>query len=273
MTLTSSQPRTLSLRSLSPHGFHRVVYYEWGDAGNPRVVICVHGVGRNGRDFDVLGEALAPTHRVLAVDMPGPRQVRLAGRSERLRLPDVPHHADGADRAQRRRRRRLGRHVDGRAAGHRRGRAARNRRSAPGRQRRRAADRTRRAGAHRRVLRPGSRRSPRLPRSRPTSATISAPFGPLTDAQWDHMTRTNVAPARRRTLGPRLRSRHRRAVPQGRRRRRTCGRCGTPSAARRWCCAARTPTCCRRTWRERWRRAARSPGSSSSRASDTRRCC
>ena len=31
----------------------------------------MHGVGRNGRDFDVLGEALAPTHRVLAIDMPG----------------------------------------------------------------------------------------------------------------------------------------------------------------------------------------------------------
>lgn len=69
--LTQSQPRTLSFRSLSPHGFHRVVYYEWGDAANPRVVICVHGVGRNGRDFDVLGEALAPRMRVLAVDMPG----------------------------------------------------------------------------------------------------------------------------------------------------------------------------------------------------------
>ena len=34
-------------------------------------VICLHGVTRNGRDFDVLGEALAPTHRVLAIDMPG----------------------------------------------------------------------------------------------------------------------------------------------------------------------------------------------------------
>ena len=30
------------------------------------------------------------------------------------------------------------------------------------------------------------------------------------------------------------------------RRRRTCGRSGTPSAARRWCCAAPAPTCCRR---------------------------
>jgi pimeloyl-ACP methyl ester carboxylesterase len=69
--LTLSEPRTRSLCSLSPHGFHRVVYFEWGDATNPRVAICVHGVGRNGRDFDVLAEALAPSHRVLCVDMPG----------------------------------------------------------------------------------------------------------------------------------------------------------------------------------------------------------
>ncbi len=69
--LTETAPRTLQFRSLSPHGFHRVVYYEWGDAANPRVVICVHGLGRNGRDFDVVAETLAPTHRVLAVDMPG----------------------------------------------------------------------------------------------------------------------------------------------------------------------------------------------------------
>jgi pimeloyl-ACP methyl ester carboxylesterase len=69
--LTTQQPRTLSLSSLSPHGFHCVVYYEWGDPANDRVVICVHGVSRNGRDFDVLGETMADTHRVIAVDMPG----------------------------------------------------------------------------------------------------------------------------------------------------------------------------------------------------------
>ncbi|MBU6484515.1 MAG: alpha/beta hydrolase [Betaproteobacteria bacterium] len=69
--LTKSSPDTRHFRGLSAHGFHRVVYYEWGAHDNPAVVVCVHGVGRNGRDFDVLGEALAPTHRVLAVDMPG----------------------------------------------------------------------------------------------------------------------------------------------------------------------------------------------------------
>src|SRR5215475_1753795 len=69
--LTQTAPTEYHLRGLSPHGFHRVVYFEWGARDNPRVVICVHGVGRNARDFDVLAEALVPTHRVLAVDMPG----------------------------------------------------------------------------------------------------------------------------------------------------------------------------------------------------------
>jgi len=71
MALTATQPSVHTLRGLSAHGFHRVVYYEWGDPDNPRVAICVHGLGRNGRDFDVLAETLAATHRVLAVDMPG----------------------------------------------------------------------------------------------------------------------------------------------------------------------------------------------------------
>jgi pimeloyl-ACP methyl ester carboxylesterase len=71
MSLARTLPQRRELTSLSPHGFHRVVYYERGDPANPRVALCVHGVGRNGRDFDVLAEALAPTHRVLAVDMPG----------------------------------------------------------------------------------------------------------------------------------------------------------------------------------------------------------
>ncbi|MEO8302625.1 MAG: alpha/beta hydrolase [Betaproteobacteria bacterium] len=71
MSLTAASPRRSRFRSLSPHGFHDVVYFEWGDPGNSRVVVCVHGVGRNARDFDVFAEALSPTHRVLAVDVPG----------------------------------------------------------------------------------------------------------------------------------------------------------------------------------------------------------
>ena len=69
--LTHAAPHTRHLESLSPHGFHRVAYYEWGDPDNANVVVCVHGLSRNGRDVDVLGEALAPTHRTLAIDLPG----------------------------------------------------------------------------------------------------------------------------------------------------------------------------------------------------------
>ena len=65
------QRRELHFKSLSPHGFHRVVYDEWGDPANMRVAICVHGVGRNAHDFDDLAAALAGTHRVLSIDMPG----------------------------------------------------------------------------------------------------------------------------------------------------------------------------------------------------------
>ena len=74
----ATAPRERSLLGLSPHGFHRVAWHEWGEPDNPRVCICVHGLTRTGRDFDVLGEALSRTHRVLAVDMPG------RGRSEWL---------------------------------------------------------------------------------------------------------------------------------------------------------------------------------------------
>ena len=71
MPLTTAEPRRQHFSSLSPHGFHRLAYFEWGDPGNGRVAVCVHGVGRNARDFDVFAEALSATHRVLAVDMPG----------------------------------------------------------------------------------------------------------------------------------------------------------------------------------------------------------
>lgn len=72
-------PRFFS--SLSRHGFHRVAYYEWGDPATMQVAICVHGLTRNGRDFDELARALSATHRVLAIDMPG------RGASEWLRDP------------------------------------------------------------------------------------------------------------------------------------------------------------------------------------------
>lgn len=70
--------RQKTCRALGPNGFHRVHYYEWGEPDNPRVLICVHGLTRNGRDFDVLASALSAEFRVLCPDMPG------RGRSEWL---------------------------------------------------------------------------------------------------------------------------------------------------------------------------------------------
>ncbi|MDX1606855.1 MAG: alpha/beta hydrolase [Candidatus Competibacterales bacterium] len=56
---------------LNAHGFHRIRYTEWGDRANPRVLICVHGLTRNGRDFDALAETLEPDYRVLCPDVVG----------------------------------------------------------------------------------------------------------------------------------------------------------------------------------------------------------
>jgi pimeloyl-ACP methyl ester carboxylesterase len=49
---------------------------------NPRVLICVHGLTRNGRDFDVLANALASDYRVVCPDVVG------RGRSDRLFFAD-----------------------------------------------------------------------------------------------------------------------------------------------------------------------------------------
>ncbi len=39
-------------------GGHRMAYWRWGAADAPHVVVCAHGISRQGRDFDVLAQAL-----------------------------------------------------------------------------------------------------------------------------------------------------------------------------------------------------------------------
>ena len=39
-------------------GSHRMAYWQWGDPHSAHVVVCVHGLSRQGRDFDVLASAL-----------------------------------------------------------------------------------------------------------------------------------------------------------------------------------------------------------------------
>lgn len=55
---------------LGSRGFHRMRYVEWGDPAAGRVVICAHGLTRNGRDFDFLARAL-PEFRVICPDFAG----------------------------------------------------------------------------------------------------------------------------------------------------------------------------------------------------------
>lgn len=63
--------REKSVQCAGPHGLHRVHYVEWGDEDNPKVLICVHGLTRNCRDFDFLAQALEAEYRVVCPDVPG----------------------------------------------------------------------------------------------------------------------------------------------------------------------------------------------------------
>jgi len=69
------------VRCISPGGLHRMAYTEWGERDNPNVLVCVHGLTRNGRDFDDLARALATDYRVICPDVVG------RGRSDWLRVP------------------------------------------------------------------------------------------------------------------------------------------------------------------------------------------
>ncbi len=74
--------RQESVLCASPSGLHRVAYREWGERANPRVLVCVHGLSRNGRDFDTLAQALAGAYRVVCPDLAG------RGESDWLRDPE-----------------------------------------------------------------------------------------------------------------------------------------------------------------------------------------
>jgi pimeloyl-ACP methyl ester carboxylesterase len=77
-----------------PEGQHRMAYWRWGDANARRVVVCVHGLTRQGRDFDRLAQALlARSPEPLQVICP---DVAGRGRSEWLShasLYQIPQYA------------------------------------------------------------------------------------------------------------------------------------------------------------------------------------
>jgi pimeloyl-ACP methyl ester carboxylesterase len=57
--------------ALGNGSFHRIAYTDWGEPANPHIVMCVHGLARNSRDFDYLAAALAPACRVVCMDVAG----------------------------------------------------------------------------------------------------------------------------------------------------------------------------------------------------------
>ena len=69
------QPALHHLVCPDSQGSHRLAWWEWGAPDAAHVVVCVHGLSRQGRDFDVLAKALvnrAPHGvRVVCPDMPG----------------------------------------------------------------------------------------------------------------------------------------------------------------------------------------------------------
>lgn len=76
-----TEPRLNHVQCLGASGLHRMAYWEWGDAANPRVLVCAHGLARQGRDFDVLAQAMSAEYRVICPDVVG------RGRSDALADP------------------------------------------------------------------------------------------------------------------------------------------------------------------------------------------
>lgn len=78
-------PPTLNhVQCLNPAGLHRVAYWQWGNPANPHVLVCVHGLSRQARDFDTIAQALCDRYRVVSIDV--------AGRGASDWLPNAMHY-------------------------------------------------------------------------------------------------------------------------------------------------------------------------------------
>lgn len=77
-----TQPQLRHLNCLDATGLHRMAYWEWaGPAADAPVLVCVHGLSRQGRDFDALARAMSSHYRVICPDVVG------RGQSDWLRQP------------------------------------------------------------------------------------------------------------------------------------------------------------------------------------------
>jgi len=87
-TAPAAPPRLDDVSVLGSHGFVRIAYADWGPIDAARTVVCVHGMSRNGRDFDVLAQRFAERGlRVVAPDLPGRGRSEWLEHSEDYALP------------------------------------------------------------------------------------------------------------------------------------------------------------------------------------------
>lgn len=94
MSPIQTQPQLEFVECPHPEGQHRMAYWCWGDAQARHVVVCAHGLTRQGRDFDRLAQALV-------VQSPEPLLVicpDVAGRGRSAWLPNpalyqIPQYA------------------------------------------------------------------------------------------------------------------------------------------------------------------------------------
>ena len=70
-----AEPKLNYVQCPDATGGHRMAYWQWGEAAAGHVIVCVHGLSRQGRDFDVLAQALVDrsggTVRVVCPDVVG----------------------------------------------------------------------------------------------------------------------------------------------------------------------------------------------------------
>jgi pimeloyl-ACP methyl ester carboxylesterase len=68
---TMTEPRLKHVQCLDNRDLHRMAYWEWGDPAGRDVLVCVHGLTRQGRDFDTLARGLLDRYRVVCPDVVG----------------------------------------------------------------------------------------------------------------------------------------------------------------------------------------------------------
>ena len=64
-----SEPTLNYVPCADANGPRRMAYWQWGAADAAHTVVCVHGLSRQGRDFDTLARSLTAFARVVAVDV------------------------------------------------------------------------------------------------------------------------------------------------------------------------------------------------------------